>query len=106
MFEIVKSHYENQPMIFSEEGWFDATSSAAHFGKRPVDWLSLDSTQEYITTLCDILRSEKSSLLKVKRGGKGRSDSTWFHPKLAVSFARWLDVRFAIWQQFPDNLNI
>jgi hypothetical protein len=22
---------------------------------------------------------------------------TWMHPKLAVAFARWLDVRFAIW---------
>ena len=27
----------------------------------------------------------------------GRGGGTWLHPKLAVSFARWLDLKFAIW---------
>lgn len=27
----------------------------------------------------------------------GRGGGTWVHPKLAVAFARWLDVRFAVW---------
>ena len=26
-----------------------------------------------------------------------RGHGTWAHPKLAVFFARWLDVRFAVW---------
>ena len=33
--------------------------------------------------------------MKTKRGTK--SPGTWFNPKLAVPFARWLDVDFAIW---------
>lgn len=27
---------------------------------------------------------------------RGRTGGTWAHPKLAVFFARWLDVRFAV----------
>lgn len=33
-------------------------------------------------------------LIKTKRGKTG---GTWMHPKLAVVFARWLSVDFAIW---------
>ncbi len=97
MKSIVALDYQGLIIPFNESGWFNATAAAAHFGKRPVDWLALDSTQEYIATLCDLLRSEKSSLLKVKRGGRGKQDATWFHPKLAVPLARWCDVRFAVW---------
>lgn len=28
---------------------------------------------------------------------RGRYGGTWAHPKLAVFFARWLDVRFSVW---------
>ena len=27
---------------------------------------------------------------------RGRTGGTWAHPKLAVFFARWLDVKFAV----------
>ena len=107
---LVTLNYDNKEINFNEDGWFNATAAAAIYGKRPVDWLALDTTKEYINILSDILkcensshlkttkvRSEDSSLLKVKRGGKGKSDSTWFHTKLVVPFARWLDVKFAIW---------
>ena len=28
---------------------------------------------------------------------RGRYGGTWAHPKLAVFFARWLDVKFSVW---------
>jgi hypothetical protein len=77
------------------EGWFNATEIADKFGKRPVDWLRLPDTEKYLEAL--ELRSEKIPLLKIKRGGRGKSDATWLHPKLGVPFARWLDVNFAVW---------
>ena len=92
---LVDLSYQGLTVSFNEDGWFNATAAAAHYGKRPVDWLALDSTQEYIATLCDLLKSEKSSLLKTKAGR--HNGGTWFHPKLAVPFARWLDIRFAVW---------
>jgi hypothetical protein len=32
-----------------------------------------------------------------KRGSPDTGGGTWLHPKLAVAFARWLNVRFGIW---------
>lgn len=92
---LVRLDYQGIAVSFNLDGWFNATHAAAIHGKRPVDWLVLDSTKEYITTLCDLLNCEKSSLLKTKAGR--HNGGTWLHPRLAVSFARWLDVRFAIW---------
>ncbi|QSA97124.1 KilA-N domain-containing protein [Methylococcus sp. EFPC2] len=92
---IIALDYQGHEIGFAETGWFNATEAAAGFGKRPVDWLALDSTQDYIATLAEISKCEKSSLLKTKRGR--HHGGTWMHPKLAVPFARWLDTRFAIW---------
>lgn len=40
---------------------------------------------------------DKNQLVKVKKGSSVNGGGTWFHPKLAVAFARWLDVKFAVW---------
>lgn len=85
--------YDDHVMQFRADGWFNATVAAEIFGKRPVDWLALESTKEYITALMRHLGiSEKSSLIRAKR-----NSGTWLHPRLAVAFARWLDVNFAVW---------
>jgi hypothetical protein len=94
---ITASYSEAIQVDFTQDAWFNATAVASAFDKRPVDWLKLESTKEYISALASLIRSEETSLLKVKRGGRGKSDSTWFHPKLAIRFAQWLDVRFAVW---------
>jgi len=69
--DVVVAEYQGIAVPFSEDGWFNATAVADRFGKRPADWLNLDSTKEYVEALASMLRSEKSSLLKVKRGGRG-----------------------------------
>ncbi len=90
---LVSLSYQGLTVAFNEDGWFNATSAAAHYGKRPVDWLALDSTQEYIGALLRHMGiSEKSSLIRARR-----NSGTWFHPRLAVAFARWLNVDFAVW---------
>ena len=89
--------YQGLTVSFNEDGWFNATTAAAHYGKRVADWLENHDTQSYVTVLADVLEVPKKALLKVKRGGRGNSDATWVHPKRAVPFARWLDVRFAVW---------
>lgn len=94
---IIPLEFQGQPIGFTDDGWFNATEAAAKFGKRPNDWLSLDSTKEYLAALEEALRNQESRFLKVKRGGRGKSDATWMHPKLAVPFARWLDAKFAVW---------
>lgn len=82
---------------FTQDGWFDATAAAAKFGKRPVDWLRLDETKEYIAALEERFNCEPGTQLKLIRTKAGRhGGGTWFHPKLAVAFARWVDVKFGI----------
>ncbi len=95
--QLVILKYEGHPITYQQDGWFNATEAAAPFGKRPGDWQKLPSTDNYIGALCRQLRREKISLLKVIRGGRNCPDGTWFHPKLAVAFARWLDDDFAVW---------
>ena len=105
--QIVTLQYNNLPVIFQSDAFINATTIAKQFGKRPNDWLSLESTKEYIKVLHAALFPEialpenmvvkENQLVKVQNGGTIENKGTWLHPKLAVNFARWLDVRFAVW---------
>ena len=90
---LINSKYDGIDCQFNEHGWFNATLAASKFDKRPIDWLRLDETQNYINALCEQLEiSEPKSLIKAKR-----NNGTWLHPKLAVPFTRWLDTSFGVW---------
>jgi len=91
---LVLTNYSGHMISFDEGAWFNATEAAAYFGKRVDVWLKTKETKEYISALCDISNTTKKGYLKTKRGNNG---GTWLHPDLAVVFARWLDIRFAIW---------
>lgn len=116
---IIAADYQGLAVSFGEDGWFNATEAAKHFGKDVYEWLRLPSTAEYIEELCKFYnenhhvpndgksghleRTEnmgnshkpgKSRFMKTRRGKHG---GTWLHPDLAVVFARWLNTRFAIW---------
>lgn len=94
MVKLIKADFDGQVMQFNDSGWFNATIAADRFGKRPVNWLELDSTVRYMTSMSSALKVDKSDLLDIK---KGRSGGTWMHPKLAIAFARWLSDDFAVW---------
>lgn len=92
---IIDLDYLGGGVSFTEDGWFNATAAAARFGKRVEHWLDNQETCEYIEALCNALNTRNSGdLIRTKRGKKG---GTWLHPMLGVVFARWLNVRFAIW---------
>jgi len=94
---IVPINYEGQAVRFNAEGWLHATEIAERFDKRPNDWLSLPSTIEYLEALNrrTVTGLSGNAWSMTKRGGKNQG--TWLHPKLAVAFARWLSVDFAVW---------
>lgn len=94
MVKLIKADFDGHAMQFNDSGWFNATAAAEKFGKRPVNWLELSSTDSYMSAMSNQLKVGKSDLLDVK---KGRSGGTWLHPKLAVAFARWLSDEFAVW---------
>lgn len=92
---LIRAEYDGVALSFQDDGWFNAKEVAAKFGKRPNDWLALDETREYIAALDAISNTSQNGIWhRAKRGNNG---GTWLHPKLAVRFAQWLDVKFAVW---------
>ncbi|CDI02484.1 conserved hypothetical protein [Candidatus Competibacter denitrificans Run_A_D11] len=92
---LIQLDYQGMPVSFTEEGWFNATVAAERFGKRVDHYLANAETKDYIAALCDGENTRKvGDFIRAKRG---RNGGTWFHPDLGVHFARWPDVRFAIW---------
>jgi len=119
--------FDSQAFLFRDDGWISATDVAAKFGKSPSDWLRQRETVEYIGAMArhlgqansdfleqlskikeiggasaasqaKILRLVKQTkLVSTKTGSAENGGGTWLHPKLAVTFARWLDADFAVW---------
>ena len=102
---LITSQYDGQELSFSEQGWFNATQAASRFNKKPNDWLRLPDTQRYVDALIkredqksDTRLSRITDFVKTQKGNsKLFTQGTWLHPKLAVRFAQWLDIDFAIW---------
>jgi len=89
---LIISQYNGQELSFNEYGWFNATQAASKFNKSVHEWVRLPDTQKYMEAL--MRKYGKIPYLKTKRGNNG---GTWLHPKLAVRFAQWLDIDFALW---------
>lgn len=97
---IITCDYQGLEITYQDDGWFNATQAAAKWGKRPVDWLALQSTKDYMAALKRHYPSMGKTHI-VRKGGDVRNpdnaQGTWLNPKLAVAFARWLDADFAVW---------
>lgn len=95
MSDLINAEYQGVTYTFRGDGWFDATLVAKRYGKLPNEWLRLDETSAYIEALNTMSNAGQNRIWhKTKRGASG---GTWLHPKLAVRFAQWLDINFAVW---------
>lgn len=85
--------YNGLPIVFREDGYINMTKAAKAFGKdrRLQNFWASPDTIAYVDEL------EKCTGIHSIETKKGRYGGTFCHPKLAVFFARWLDVRFAVW---------
>ena len=72
------------------------THAAKQFGKKAYEFLRLPSTREYMEALCGIFPN-KEVVYTQSGSGLLPEVGTWGPPKLAVFFAHWLDVKFAVW---------
>ena len=82
---------------FLSDAFFNATVAARVFGKRPENWLRTAETKAYIEAVARKSVTEQNQLVKVVQGGSPNEQGTWLHPKLGISFARWLNPDFAVW---------
>jgi len=96
--QVLEASYSGLIVAFTDDAWFNATAVASKFGKKPVEWLRLPETERYISALCRRSEVGKSHFTLTRKGNSSSfKQGTWFHPKLAVRFAQWLDMDFAIW---------
>lgn len=95
MQNIIPFPYQGQPVRFNADGWINATEIAKRHGKRLDFWLRNADTKQYMAALSRHLNtSDCRDLIRTQRG---RGGGSWLHPKLAVAFARWIDVDFGVW---------
>lgn len=110
--QIVTKQFDSFAVSFTDDAYFNATEAASKYGKRPVDWLRQQETDEYIKAVLRYHTTDESvkvslahfdnqsesvvsDLVVTVRGGT--NPGTWLHPSLVVAFARWLDPNFAVW---------
>lgn len=92
---IIVATYEGQGYSFRADGWFNATEAAKRYGKDAHEWVRLPETKRYLAALERTYG--KIPHVETSRARADRGGGTWLHPKLAVKFARWLDVDFEVW---------
>lgn len=96
--EVQVFQYNNNPISFlvGEHKMINATQMSKGFGsgKRPKNFLALQSTKEIITALSEGRNLPSSDLVTVRHGDGG---GTWMHEELAIIFAQWLSPQFYIW---------
>lgn len=95
MSNVIAFPYQGQDIRFSTNGWINATEIAKCHGKRLDHWLENTETERYMQSLAKHLNTPDSGDLICTQ--RGRGGGTWLHPKLAVAFARWIDVDFGVW---------
>ena len=79
----------------TDELYFNATLIAKQFGKKPDDFLRLNSTHEYCAEILkesQFANSRSEKLIRVTNGGKYKG--TWLHQELAFEFAGWCSPLF------------
>ena len=92
--------FQGNPITFKggETVMVNATEMAKPFGKRPSKWLELPTTREFLNTLCDVRKSDITSLVITAKGNSASFEQgTWMHEDVAMEFARWLSPEFGIW---------
>ncbi len=121
MNHIISLNFNGLTINFNGEAFINATEVAKLFGKRPETYLKTEPTKRYIAALAKSLGvtpqsvtaqnqgltnknavtpqsvTVENQLVMVIQGGMPAEQGTWFHPKLAIDFARWLSPEFAVW---------
>lgn len=84
-------------IIFTADGWLNATASAAALGKSGLENFLRSTTYTEYADVVAAASSVKITDLKKTVTGKGKEQGTFLHPEMAVVFARWISPAFAYW---------
>jgi hypothetical protein len=91
--------YNETPITFKlgDTTMVNATEMAKPFGKRPIDYLRLPSTNELIGAIVRKSHISENQLIISKQGSTENGGGTWLHEDVAIDFAQWLSVDFRLW---------
>ncbi|EAY28847.1 KilA-N domain-containing protein [Microscilla marina] len=106
--------YLGKELIFTSDGWINATQTAKAFDKDIRLYTRSKQFTEYVAAMCEYYGKDEDDFIKTMKGNftdmqKLHTDNesdvqklhitqgTYFHPFLAVPFARWINPRFAVW---------
>jgi len=76
----------------NHDGFVNASQMCQAGGKLIADWKRLKSTTAYVEELSVAMGIPIGDLVEIRNGVE-----TWVHPTLAVSLARWISPKFAVW---------
>nr|WP_199067788.1 KilA-N domain-containing protein [Chromobacterium sp. ASV5] len=95
--QVLAKSFNGVAFEFREDGYFNMTKAAKAYGKDLSNFWKGADVKPYVEALGRYVESTEH--LVQAQGGYHRTPGvgTWAHPKLAVFFARWLDVEFAVW---------
>ena len=94
---LISREWEGQVFLFREDGYFNMTKAAQSFGKDAHEFTRLPSTVSYLEALSRAGIIPAQGLIQAIGGNRYMSErGTWAHPKVAVTFARWLSDDFAV----------
>jgi hypothetical protein len=109
MSNVVIKEYLSHKIIFTDDGWLNATQTAKNFGKDVRGYTRSEQYKGYVNAVAKHLNCDVQNLHIAKKGGNLSEveQGTFLHPKLAIDFARWISPDFAVWcdEQVANILN-
>ena len=81
----INKQFNDTPITFNDEGWFNATEAAKAFNKETAQWLRLPGTIEYMAALAESIPVKITGLVATKRGQHG---GTWLRSSAPITTSR------------------
>jgi len=75
-----------------DDSYVNASQMCLANGKLFADWNRLKGTKAYLDAVSEAMGIPTANLVEVRNGNQ-----TWVHPTIAISLARWLCPKFAVW---------
>ena len=98
--------YLGKEIVFTPDGWINATQTIkALEAKRLDNFMKSKYFKDYVKAFCkyhqlgyeDVVKTVKGNFSKSDPSKIGITQGTYFHPDLAILFARWINPDFAVW---------
>jgi hypothetical protein len=96
----IKSYKGRVIRINPDNQYVCLTDMAAANGKLFGNWYQLKGTHDYLNEFSSSIGIQIDDLITTDTSAANEDRGTWAHPKIAIRFAQWCSVKFAIQVDF------